>query len=304
MLHYSSTTTLRAIARAAGSTATTTAGARRYLYAHLPPSVFSGPLSPLRPTTRSDKARWLRQARFAQHRTIPPITLSGLIAQYVRHSAEQYSTTHPIVVVAEGKPTLCGSSYDFRWRGRWKSASGSYQPSTHRIEVGIDWLGAVARDVRASRYGGSACLYRGETAVHSHGYTAYVGRLGNRPIWYVEADRVGRAVPWAYHAPRSGATTRAAGIAAIRTAVHARRQQRKTTAIVRAEARTLAAIWVSPADSIAAGNCVPATEQYLAQLQREFGAIGALRADVLLARRDDQYTRRAVRAAQQRQEGN
>jgi hypothetical protein len=64
----------------------------------------------------------------------------------------------------------------------------------------------------------------------------------------------------------------------------------------------LQAVWVSVADSLAAGNCEAGTLREAAILWRRVlrgvGEPGAIRADVLLAYRDDRYTRRAVLAAQ------
>lgn len=37
-------------------------------------------------------------------------------------------------------PTEYGWPYHFRWLGRWKTAPGSYQASTRRVEVGEVWL--------------------------------------------------------------------------------------------------------------------------------------------------------------------
>lgn len=56
-----------------------------------------------------------------------------------RESGERYA--YPVEIVdGHGAPHLVGGGYSFRWRGKWKSAPGSYQPSTHRIQVGLDWL--------------------------------------------------------------------------------------------------------------------------------------------------------------------
>ncbi|HZT90314.1 MAG TPA: hypothetical protein VFA12_20405 [Stellaceae bacterium] len=37
-------------------------------------------------------------------------------------------------------PTELGSGYDFRWRGQWKTAPGSYIPSDRRVAVPAGWL--------------------------------------------------------------------------------------------------------------------------------------------------------------------
>lgn len=56
-------------------------------------------------------------------------------------------------------------------------------------------------------------------------------------------------------------------------------------------------------DSLAAGNCLPGTEQFRTRVQSQLGAegpLGAVRADVLLSMRNDQYVRRAVLVAASR----
>lgn len=67
--------------------------------------------------------------------------------------------------------------------------------------------------------------------------------------------------------------------------------------------RKLNTVWVSVDDSLRAGNCDSATKQFAAKVKSELGAVGelgAVRADVLLGLRSDHYARRAVAAAQQR----
>ena len=59
-------------------------------------------------------------------------------------------------------------------------------------------------------------------------------------------------------------------------------------------------VWVSFADSIASGNCVAGTRSCadsLSRLLKATGELGAVRADWLLARRNDDFTRRACVAA-------
>lgn len=56
-------------------------------------------------------------------------------------------------------------------------------------------------------------------------------------------------------------------------------------------------VWVSVEDSLEAGNCRSETEKYAARLHAELGAdgqLGAVRGDIILALRNDNYTRRAV----------
>lgn len=76
------------------------------------------------------------------------------------------------------------------------------------------------------------------------------------------------------------------------------RGQRSTT---RAANRALATVWVSVQDSLRAGNCEAATNSVAAQIRRDLGGdVYAVRSDYLLTVRDDHYTRRAVAAARQK----
>ena len=72
----------------------------------------------------------------------------------------------------------------------------------------------------------------------------------------------------------------------------------------RARTKTIKQEWgsvfVSVDDSIAAGNCKPITEQFASKVYDLIGASGpcAVRADIVLALRDDHYVRRALAVAQ------
>ena len=73
-------------------------------------------------------------------------------------------------------------------------------------------------------------------------------------------------------------------------------------ALARAMDHATTARYVSTDDSVAAGNCKPATDQFASEVWRQIGASGpcAVRADIVLAIRDDSYTRRAVGVASTR----
>lgn len=87
---------------------------------------------------------------------------------------------------------------------------------------------------------------------------------------------------------------------ARKKAAAARKKALSAELAKRQENADLVTIWVSLQDSLKAGNCETASKTVQDQLFRRFGKIGAIRADVLLAHRDDVYTRRAVAVAQQR----
>jgi hypothetical protein len=62
---------------------------------------------------------------------------------------------------------------------------------------------------------------------------------------------------------------------------------------------SLRAVFVALEDSLAAGNCKSSSEQFASRVWQQLGASGpcAVRADVMLQIRDDNYTRRALGAA-------
>lgn len=96
----------------------------------------------------------------------------------------------------------------------------------------------------------------------------------------------------------------------IRTLAHADIQVRAAVAAFRKRrAEKVIAFnptkaYVSLEDSYAAGNCVPMSEQFAHEMWSRIGAAGpcAVRADVILAYRDDSYTRRACMMAACRQQ--
>jgi len=56
-------------------------------------------------------------------------------------------------------------------------------------------------------------------------------------------------------------------------------------------------VFVSVEDSLKSGNCKPETDSFADKIRKEFGNIGAIRADILLEIRNDSYTRRACEVA-------
>jgi len=78
-----------------------------------------------------------------------------------------------------------------------------------------------------------------------------------------------------------------AATSAARTAAEARIRERAES------------VYVSVEDSYDSGNCHPLSDQFASEMWAALGAVGpcAVRADLILARRDDSYTRRAVLAA-------
>ncbi|MBT9169524.1 MAG: hypothetical protein DDT19_02884 [Syntrophomonadaceae bacterium] len=87
----------------------------------------------------------------------------------------------------------------------------------------------------------------------------------------------------------------------FREAVRAFRLRRNEKKRKQAELKSLERVYVTAEDSIAAGNCRVRTENFQKELAEKYGMpIIAISATALLAMRDDNYTRRAVRYAMQK----
>lgn len=88
---------------------------------------------------------------------------------------------------------------------------------------------------------------------------------------------------------------------AARLALDRRVSERIARLTATERAALLKRTYVRVEDSLAAGNCAPATRAYYDKVARHFpGHLVALRADVLLTDRNDAYARRAVDAALKR----
>jgi len=194
----------------------------------------------------------------------------------------------PVVVLggrlASRAPVERGEGYGFRWLGRWKSAPGSYIPSTRRVVVGWDWLARRAPSLRYDRPSGA--WVHDHRAVHLHGCVARYAYDGRR-AWHV-------TLPDGTCATIARRETAGAREAIRRVLADARRARREHAQHVH--------VWVTPEDSIRAGNCAAETRAIQRRLERALGAgpLGAVRADLLLEIRDDMYARRAMVAAAQR----
>lgn len=219
------------------------------------------------------------------------------------------------VVPGDTAPRQAGESYYWTTPGgtlirhpnayRWPTV---YHASTRRVEVGADWIARLARVRggafrRDTRHGVTTAVLCGSRRL-IHGWTADAGRThdGSR-VWVVQAPD-GRA----YHAPRSagmfgerGALDADARKAVRRAVAGLTRQRRADRQWVAGLGRPLAAIWVDEAASVAAGNCAAGTAAQAERVRRSLGPVGAVRADVLLGMRSDDFTRRAIAAAAARE---
>lgn len=228
--------------------------------------------------------------------------LADRLSRYIRLSLG-LGGQHPLRIVAGGAIRAAGRGYDFRWRGRWKSAPGSYIPSTLHGRIGLDWVRAHAdADPRRWRGPGGGWYLRGR-GVLIHGFTAYPAVWRGGTGYIVAHPALGRA---GYHARVSTSDVRVA----IKHAIAAARSRRAHAAVraqlelILSDPQTLARIFVCREDSVAAGNCVPGTEwaaRYIAaHLHAPASGVGAVRADFLLATYPGERTEAAVAAAARR----
>lgn len=270
------------IARDSGSTATTYEGARRYLRAHHIPIIPAVGSAQCRPGKRkTTRAQWAAMAheRRSERRAAARCAAEGLAPRGTRvddprariiagayglASAAGVGGLH--AVRGWQPPTEAGTGYGFRWRGRWKSAPGSYEPSTRRVEVGDQWLaGALSTLPTHAAHTASSGALAGEittAAPRSMG-------AGVRLRW--EADdrgrwhRVGVAVPTPYGwehgvnlAACRGELARKAEIAAaqdaarVAAALDPAREERRARLVARLCHRAL----VRAADVRGAGACM------------------------------------------------
>lgn len=155
-------------AHALGSRATTAAGAKRTIIRDIARHISVFSLRPPTPGSRTlGRAQWMRREwvrrisaradRYAASLGMAPRTghEPDVVALRPRISAELGRgglrglpggwAAMRLSDDAHG-PRIIGTEYGFRWLGRWKSAPGSYQPSTRRLIVGARWLGGARQE--------------------------------------------------------------------------------------------------------------------------------------------------------------
>lgn len=266
------------------------------------------------------EAAWLAgHARAAAHAAFPPgdplhgdllaggLLLAGLPPETVRREYDNYTAhirlragvgpQHPVILVPGNALRRAGALASHRWRGRWKTAPGSYQPSTRRAEVGIEWLRALVAHGGVARYRGpGGGIYVRHPALTWHGWRAHVcATRADGPGWLILGPD-----GYGYHA------VAASPRAAIHEALRAARARRKTVAVQAQIRENLSRIWVTREDSIRAGHCPTGTASAARAIEAALGAppesIGAVRADWLWQhRRGDAWAQRAIVAAARRQ---
>jgi hypothetical protein len=194
---------------------------------------------------------------------------------------------HPVVLVAGDQ---------LRAAGDWHtgSAPGSYQHSTRRAEVGMDYIARVVRRGLVRHRGPGGGIYIAEPEYRRLGWGVHAGATrAGRALVVVGPDR------YVYHA-RPDCTP----VEAIRQAIRAYRARRDHEAEIAELVDRASRIWVTREDSVRAGHCEYGTDLAARQIERALGAegpLGAVRGDVLLAlRHRDEFALRALEAAARR----
>ncbi len=305
------------IARAEGSSATTTRGAMRYLKAKSAdaikyPSTYPKPIyyrGRKAPANQGRVAHYLTTrnthrgerimsamalvSRVDATTTRPALPLTRIQEQYIRAWAGSTGRGPIVVTGADRAPHGTGHGYHKYSYALGNSGAShiEYIPSTYAVEVGVEWVRSMLADVHTSTKGGAECIY-----LRDHGYTrgqitAYPAIHRDHQIWFV-TDR-GKA----YHA------TAETPLAAIAQALAGWRRQRMINRAHKAELASLVGVWVGLDDSLRAGNCQTESLAQGDRIRRALnahGEIGGVRADYLLTLRDDAYTRRAIATARGR----
>lgn len=309
-------TSIIELAQSRGSAAKTKAGAKKYLLANLPGAIdglklnkycgqraerdYTRSLSSMRGKSKAQYKRDVSRARLAA-RAAHICTHLGLQTRDQLHATKSaYAPTKAQLAIvrilagahascpvyigsADNPPTQTGYSYS---KTQW-----SYSPSTLRVEVGADWL-AYAK----GKY--QLLPTRTVIAIAStilHGLTI-------NEFWSAKTS-CGTVHGYLVSMPRRDDYHSLAGSPkqAAKEAIAAWKKQAAIETKRIAENTGLSTVWVSPADSLNAGNCLAITKDVADKIRRRLGGnVGAVRADYLLAMRDDTYVRRAIRAAQTR----
>lgn len=249
----------RAIAQLHGSTARTPAGVLRYITTHAVPlcPVPSAPdVGANRTQTRDayaaeeSRTRW-DGARVPPAHSCTPTPAQASLARVLAGA----SARDPVPVEtcgAWGAPSETGVGYSFRWRGRWKSAPGSYIPSTRRVQAGQEWVRETA-SVRLSRVDGVRTWYLPTPVAVVHGIAVHRAWTVSGACWWVRG-LAGHRGAWAVHTDAAQSLR-----AAVREALRALRRRRRAEAAAEQreadlrDSRQRATI----ATAQAAGYCLP-----------------------------------------------
>ena len=291
-----------------GSTATTRAGAMRYLLAHLarPSAEFMGRKSQTRTRKQYDDERYERRAA----------RIAAAIGVWDRSAADALADE----LSAVGRQTHA-------WPYRVSQSPGARQIRFDISSDGVPHFSHVVKDEWGCY--SSRCKYPAKSETINLSVTAetacYFPTLICQGLMVIDARRFAPrefAMTWLEQGRGlsekivRGYYLRGRHIVAdsIESARKKMRSMRRAAARSQWETRVIARVrklsdkqfdamaaraWVTREDSIAVGNCVPATESFARIAAEAVGAPAdsrafALRGDVLLSMRRDSYTIRAV----------
>lgn len=301
-------------AQAAGSSATTWSGGKRWLLSHVTPAPLFATARRRwdRGETRKQYARraWIARMerridvaaqKLGKWSMADAIELSDFLTRPYLARAEQALTSawpyrqsdskwaggdHSVTVRLATPSAQCSTSRAWSDNGKW-SGTNSHAIITTDIPTLLTFPTLMTRD------GLALC---------------HVEQIGQREYsakWIEQSVGVGLKTVEGYLI--RGYHVRAPGIASARKkaaqartqAVAATIRERQSAITKRAGLAALKSVWISVDDSIAAGNCQSSTGQFARRMWDAIGASGpcAVRADIVIATRDDYYTRRALGAA-------
>lgn len=307
-----------ALAQSRGSSATTHAGARRYLLQQIAANRDSTAIHArgLRSVDRSSSSvRYYAQQRSQQRLERRAAAVCAGLGLWSRDEAEALACEINAEILARYKSAITdGATYrvaQSRWAGGDHSISISFADSPERCSASGSservwssngkWSGKNSHhDYKISRrlplhlavVGGLVILDAAEIAPREY-----------QAVWAEQARgfdlKIVRGFIIRGHHVAADNLDRARKIA---TAARAKTLSTRIAERVRKNAdRALNTVWVSVEDSLRAGNCGGATNSVASQIRRDLGGeVHAVRADYLLQVRNDHYARRAIAAAQQR----
>ena len=300
------------LAAARGSSATTRAGAHRYLLAHLQQPAEGNDAK------RNRRIEWERQRCALRAERIA--AGNGLWDR---------DTADALACELSGLTSLCGTDWPYRKSqspGSWSFHVGLSDDGlshySHRVDK--EWgrysrrckFPALSESIDIRVTAETAYLFPG--LMRNGLFVLDAHRVAPREYtmqWLEQGRGLSEKVVCGYYI--RGRHVIAGSIESAREkAAKMRRRAAQSTWECRVDIRTkrqyeknfeslLPRTWVQREDSIAVGNCVPATDQFARLAAKVVGAPSdpnafALRADVLLSLRDDSYTRRAIEHAMRR----
>lgn len=296
------------LARSRGSTATTKAGARRYLLAHLPGTIRGLTHDAARVRVRFCR-EYTRAAWYASQWERRIGARADRIAENLGYE--------PLTAIAARIEARLGRNWPYR------RAEGRWAGGEHFVDVSIgDHPRAECRTERVWSSNGkwSGNNSRAKIVVTHGAIEAFgdnlvicglvtldaeqVGPREYRATWARQGRGVGLVVEsgWiirGYHSMAStidGARKQAAKARALAVGAAIAARARKTANRIQLE--SLRNVWVTLDDSLAAGNCRPASEEVAKQMRAKLGGdVFAVRADFLISHVSPELRARAERAA-------